>query len=97
MVEEENRDAKLKVEATGNSNINVIDVRKLLKAIKGLSLDINCVDEALNRISDNSTRFSCSSRLPDPYSEESDSLKQKKWWSLTMIQMAFTMEACLVG
>lgn len=71
MVEEENRDAKLKVEATGNSNINVIDVRKLLKAIKGLSLDINCVDEALNRISDNSTRFSCSSRLPDPYSEES--------------------------
>ena len=36
MLEEKNQNANLRVEATGNLNVNIIDVRKVMKAIKGL-------------------------------------------------------------
>lgn len=35
MLDEKNNKAKLRVKATGNLNISVIDVRRELKAIKG--------------------------------------------------------------
>ncbi|KHC44345.1 hypothetical protein MEW_05928, partial [Candida albicans P60002] len=73
MFEESNESAKLSIRATGNLNVNVIDVRKVMKAIKGLSLDLNNFDDTLNEISEHSSRLSCIYGIFDPYSDEAES------------------------
>ncbi|KHC30468.1 hypothetical protein MGQ_05331, partial [Candida albicans P76067] len=73
MFEESNKSAKLSIRATGNLNVNVIDVRIAMKAIKGLSLELNKFDETLREISNNSSRLSCIYGIFDPYSDEAES------------------------
>ena len=69
MLEEKNQNANLRVEATGNLNVNIIDVRKVMKAIKGLSLDLNRFDETLREIAQKSSRLCCIFETFDPYFE----------------------------
>ena len=70
MYEEKNKNAKLRIQATGNLNLNVIDVRKVMKAIKGLSLELSKFDETLREISNHSSRLSCMHGIFDPYADE---------------------------
>ena len=53
--------------------MNVIDVRRVLKAIKGLSLDLNSFDETLRKIAQQSSRLCCIFETFDPYSDEAES------------------------
>ena len=71
MFEMKNKNPKLRVNATGNLNVNVNDIRKVLKAIKGLSLELNKFNETLMEISKHSSRLQCTSELNDPYFEQS--------------------------
>ena len=72
MFEEKNKNVKLRVNATGNLNLNVFDVRRALKASKGLSLNVNNFDKNLIEVSKRSTRLCCEYELPDPYFKESE-------------------------
>lgn len=72
MYEEKNKDAKLKIHAPGNWNISVIDVRRTLKAIKGLSLLLSRYDETLEEISRRSSRLFAAFLTPDPYAPASE-------------------------
>lgn len=45
--------------AIGNWNLSVTDVRKMLKANKGLILKVSNVDETLAKISEHSSRLYC--------------------------------------
>ncbi|EEQ47139.1 conserved hypothetical protein [Candida albicans WO-1] len=69
MLEEKNQNANLRVEATGNLNVNINDVRKVMKAIKGFSLDLNRFDETLREIAQKSSRLCCIFETFDPYFE----------------------------
>ncbi|EEQ43135.1 conserved hypothetical protein [Candida albicans WO-1] len=69
MLEEKNQNANLRVEATGNLNVNIIDVRKVMKAIKGLSLEINRLNDSILKISNHSYRLRAVYRDLDPYFE----------------------------
>ena len=51
MLEEKNKNAKLRVYAIDNVNVSVIDIRRILKAIKGLSLVVSKFDKTLTEIS----------------------------------------------
>ncbi|KHC35259.1 hypothetical protein MGO_03610 [Candida albicans P76055] len=73
MLEEKNKNAELKVYASGNTNISVIDIRTALKSIKGLSLELNDFDKTLTEISKHSSRLQCKYFVYDPYSKESKS------------------------
>ncbi|KHC46622.1 hypothetical protein W5O_01885, partial [Candida albicans Ca6] len=67
MLEEKNKNAKLRVNAIGNLNVSVIDIRKTLKAIKGLSLDLSNFDNTLIEIANRSSRLRCIEEPLDPY------------------------------
>ena len=67
MLEEKNKNAKLRVYARGNLNVSVIDIRKTLKAIKGLSLDLSNFDNTLIEIANRSSRLRCIEEPLDPY------------------------------
>ena len=56
---EKEREPKVKNRRYGNLNVNVIDVRRVLKAIKGLSLDLNSFDETLRKFAQQSSRLCC--------------------------------------
>ena len=71
MLEEKNKNAKLRVYARGNLNVSVIDIRKTLKAIKGLSLDLSNFDNTLIEIANRSSRLRCIEEPLDPYIVES--------------------------
>ena len=71
MLEEKNKNAKLRVNAIGNLNVSVIDIRKTLKAIKGLSLDLSNFDNTLIEIANRSSRLRCIEEPLDPYIVES--------------------------
>ena len=73
MFEKKSENPKLRIDATGNLNVNVIDVRRVLKAIKGLSLDLNSFDETLRKIAQQSSRLCCIFETFDPYSDEAES------------------------
>ena len=68
MLEEKNQNANLRVEATGNLNVNIIDVR-VMKAIKGLSLELNRLNDSILKISNHSYRLEAVYRDFDPYFE----------------------------
>ena len=57
MLEEKNQNANLRVEATGNLNVNINDVRRVMKAIKGLSLELNRLNDSILKISNHSYRL----------------------------------------
>ena len=78
MLEEKNQNANLRVEATGNLNVNIIDVRKVLKAIKGLSLELNRLNDSLLKISNHSYRLEAVYRDFDPYFEKSKSSENEE-------------------
>ena len=59
MLEEKNKNAKLRVYAIDNVNVSVIDIRRVLKAIKGLSLVVSKFDKTLTEISKHSSRLHC--------------------------------------
>ena len=69
MLEEKNQNANLRVEATGNLNVNINDVRKVMKAIKGLSLELNRLNDSILKISNHSYRLEAVYRDFDPYFE----------------------------
>ena len=69
MFEKKSENPKLTIDATGNLNVNVIDVRRILKAIKGFSLDLNRFDETLREIAQKSSRLCCIFETFDPYFE----------------------------
>lgn len=71
MSEEKNRNAKLRLDATENSGISVIDVGRAMTSMKGLLLDVDNIDESLVDISEYSNRLSCTSRMSDSDSEKS--------------------------
>ena len=71
MLEEKNKNAKLRIYARGNLNVSVIDIRKTLKAIKGLSLDLSNFDNTLIEIANRSSRLRCIEEPLDPYIVES--------------------------
>ena len=70
MFEEKNKNAKLRVTAKENANVSVIDIRRALKAIKGLSLDLDEFDKTLIEISKHSSRLDCEYRCYDFCIEE---------------------------
>ena len=72
MYEEKNKNARLRVDARGNLNVSVIDVRKVMKAVKGLSLNLNEFSDTLKEISQHSYRLSCVYLARDPYFEKSE-------------------------
>ena len=78
MLEEKNQNANLRVEATGNLNVNIIDVRKVLKAIKGLSLELNRLNDSILKISNHSYRLEAVYRDFDPYFEKSKSSENEE-------------------
>ena len=78
MLEEKNQNANLRVEATGNLNVNINDVRKVLKAIKGLSLELNRLNDSLLKISNHSYRLEAVYRDFDPYFEKSKSSENEE-------------------
>ena len=69
MLEEKNQNANLRVEATGNLNVNINDVRRVMKAIKGLSLELNRLNDSILKISNHSYRLEAVYRDFDPYFE----------------------------
>ena len=66
MLEEKNKNAKLRVYAIDNVNVSVIDIRRILKAIKGLSLVVSKFDKTLTEISKHSSRLHCQYTHVDP-------------------------------
>ena len=72
MYEEKNKNARLRVDARGNLNVSVIDVRKVMKAVKGLSLNLNEFSDTLKEISQHSYRLSCVYLARDTYFEKSE-------------------------
>ncbi|KGT64880.1 hypothetical protein MEK_05301 [Candida albicans 12C] len=78
MLEEKNQNANLRVEATGNLNVNINDVRKVLKAIKGLSLELNRLNDSLLKISNHSYRLQAVYRDLDPYFEKPKSSENEE-------------------
>ena len=66
MLEEKNQNANLRVEATGNLNVNINDVRRVMKAIKGLSLELNRLNDSILKISNHSYRLEAVYRDFDP-------------------------------
>ena len=66
MLEEKNKNAKLRVYAIDNVNVSVIDIRRVLKAIKGLSLVVSKFDKTLTEISKHSSRLHCQYTHVDP-------------------------------
>ena len=69
MLEEKNKNPKLHVYATENSNISVIDIRTALKLVKGLVLFLNDFDKSLTEISRRSSRLICIGESRDPHFE----------------------------
>ena len=67
MIDKKNKKAKLRVEATGNWNVSVVDIRRALKASKGLSLYLSKLDEDLVEISKRSSRLHFNGELLDTY------------------------------
>ena len=67
MLEEKNKNPKLHVYATENSNISVIDIRTALKLVKGLVLFLNDFDKSLTEISRRSSRLICIGESRDPH------------------------------
>ena len=78
MLEEKNQNANLRVEATGNLNVNINDVRKVMKAIKGLSLELNRLNDSILKISNHSYRLEAVYRDFDPYFEKSKSSENEE-------------------
>ena len=78
MLEEKNQNANLRVEATGNLNVNINDVRKVLKAIKGLSLELNRLNDSILKISNHSYRLEAVYRDFDPYFETPQSSENEE-------------------
>ncbi|KGU20232.1 hypothetical protein MG7_05305 [Candida albicans P34048] len=78
MLEEKNQNANLRVEATGNLNVNINDVRIVLKAIKGLSLELNRLNDSLLKISNHSYRLEAVYRDFDPYFEKPQSSENEE-------------------
>ncbi|KGT64868.1 hypothetical protein MEK_05289, partial [Candida albicans 12C] len=78
MLEEKNQNANLRVEATGNLNVNINDVRRVLKAIKGLSLELNRLNDSILKISNHSYRLEAVYRDFDPYFEKSKSSENEE-------------------
>ncbi|KGU03881.1 hypothetical protein MEM_05311 [Candida albicans L26] len=78
MLEENNQNANLRVEATVNLNVNINDVRKVLKAIKGLSLELNRLNDSILKISNHSYRLRAVYRDLDPYFEKSKSSENEE-------------------
>lgn len=71
MLDEKNKRAKLRVNANGNLNVSVIDIRKTLKSIKRFSLDLSGFDKTLVEIAKRSSRLHCRAESLDPYIKES--------------------------
>ena len=67
MMDGKNKKAKLRVEATGNWNVSVVDIRRALKASKGLSLYLSKLDADLVEISKRSSRLHFNGELLDTY------------------------------
>ncbi|KAF6061105.1 hypothetical protein FOB64_006546 [Candida albicans] len=78
MLEEKNQNANLRVEATGNLNVNINDVRRVMKAIKGLSLELNRLNDSILKISNHSYRLEAVYRDFDPYFEKSKSSENEE-------------------
>ena len=78
MLEENNQNANLRVEATGNLNVNINDARKVMKAIKGLSLELNRLNDSILKISNHSYRLRAVYRDLDPYFEKSKSSENEE-------------------
>ena len=78
MLEENNQNANLRVEATGNLNVNINDVRRVMKAIKGLSLELNRLNDSILKISNHSYRLEAVYRDFDPYFEKSKSSENEE-------------------
>ena len=53
-------------------NVDAHDVRKVMKAVKGLSLNLNEFSDTLKEISQHSYRLSCVYLARDPYFEKSE-------------------------
>lgn len=70
MLEEKNKNAKLLVDATGNWNLNITDVKSALKAIRGLSLHLNKPNSTLSELFQYFSRVDCMFNVIDPYFEE---------------------------
>ena len=66
MLEQKNRNPKLKIIAWRNTNVSVTDIRTALKSIKGLFLDLNDFDKTLTEISKRSSRLVCKGGFFDP-------------------------------
>lgn len=67
MYEEKNKNAKLRIHASGNWNVSVIDVRRVMKTFKGLSLLLSKYDETLKEITKRSSRLNAIYWTTDPY------------------------------
>ena len=75
MLEQKNRNPKLKIIAWRNTNVSVTDIRTALKSIKGLFLDLNDFDKTLTEISKRSSRLVCKGGFFDPrFKTETDDL-----------------------
>lgn len=59
MLDDKNKNTQLEVIAFSNWNLSVIDLRKMLKAIKGLTIKVNDLDETLLNIFQHSSRLYC--------------------------------------
>lgn len=57
MYEEKNKNAKIRVVAMRNLNVNVGDVKKAIKAIEGLYLSLNGYDKTLRNLSQKCSRL----------------------------------------
>lgn len=66
MLNDKYKNVKLRVNACGNLNVSVIDIRRALKAIKGLSLYVTELDKTLIEISKHSSRLKCIPEYIDP-------------------------------
>ena len=67
MIDKKIKMAKIRVDATGNWNVSVVDIRRALKASKGLSLYLSKLDEDLVEISKRSSRLHFNGELLDTY------------------------------
>ena len=90
MMDGKNKKAKLRVEATGNWNVSVVDIRRALKASKGLSLYLSKLDADLVEISKRSSRLHFNGELLDTY------IKNPKRTISTMVVTPIWMSNFLV-
>lgn len=72
MFEEQNRNAEINVYALANSKVNVLEARRVMKVIKGLSLMLSGSDETLREISKHSSRLKYRFILVNPNFKESE-------------------------